>query len=371
MTVRLASPLTYNPSLDGLRAIAALLVVADHCRVPGFNPGYFGVDLFFVLSGFLITRLLVKEIDATGRLDLPRFYLRRLLRLAPALLLLLAVYVAVSPSLWPQFSVGEHVRDAALASVYISDYAQAFWHLPRVLVHTWSLSAEEHFYLIWPFAVVLLTRIEPRWRIAALVILYVSATAWRIFEYNSMGWDVTYYRFDTRISGMVCGALLATCLQYKATISEAVANKLGVLACAALAVCLSIGFWGAPWSMMGMTNLAHLAAVGVIIAASVRTSWISSVLSLPWLVGLGTVSYGVYLWHYPAAVYLRGQLPWYLTISIVLSFAIMAATASYWAIERPLQRYRRGLNRPRDDRIQSAPAEGDPASRPQTAVVAA
>lgn len=343
METRLASPLRYNPALDGLRAIAVALVVADHCRVPGFNPGYFGVDLFFVLSGFLITRLLVDEIDATGRIDLLRFYLRRLLRLAPALLLFLAAYLLVAPSLWPQLSLLLHIRDVALAGFYLSDYAQAFWSNPKVLIHTWSLSVEEHFYMIWPFAVLLLARIEPRWRSVALFGVYLLATAWRIFEYERVGWDATYFRFDTRISGLVWGALLAICLRHKDVISERAANVVGVFAWAALVVCLSIGFWQAPWSLVGMTNLAEMAAIGLLISASSKNSWVSSTLSASPLVGIGIISYGVYLWHYPAAVYFREVLPWYQTFPIVVGFSIAMATVSYWAIERPLQRYRRSL----------------------------
>jgi peptidoglycan/LPS O-acetylase OafA/YrhL len=368
MEARLASLLRYNPALDGLRAVALALVIADHCRVPGFNPGYFGVDLFFVLSGFLITRLLVDEIDATGQIDLLRFYLRRLLRLAPALLLFLTAYLLIAPSLWPQFNLLLHIRDVALTGFYLSDYSQAFWHNPKVLVHTWSLSVEEHFYLIWPFAVLLLARIEPRWRLAGLFGIYLLATAWRIFEYERMGWDATYYRFDARISGLVCGALLAICIQHKGLISERAANAVGVFAWAALILCLSIGFWGAPWSLVGITILAEMAAFGLLISASSKNSWVSSILSAPPLVGIGIISYGVYLWHYPAAVYFRDLLPWYLTVPIVLSFSIAMATASYLAIERPLQRYRRSLREnQRDVDAKLVSAADDRASQTPTA----
>src|SRR4051812_5944530 len=147
METQVTFGLRYNPALDGLRAVAVVLVIADHCSVPIFNQGYFGVDLFFVLSGFLITRLLTDEIDATGQIDLSRFYLRRLLRLTPPLLLFLAAYLLIAPSLWPQVDFASHARDVALVAFYLSDYSQAFWHNPKVMIHTWSLSVEEHFYL--------------------------------------------------------------------------------------------------------------------------------------------------------------------------------------------------------------------------------
>ncbi|MBR1280899.1 acyltransferase [Bradyrhizobium sp. AUGA SZCCT0177] len=363
----MALPFPYNPALDGLRAVAVLLVIADHCDVTVFDQGYFGVDLFFVLSGFLITRLLVDEIDATGRIDLRRFYLRRLLRLTPPLLLLLAAYLLIAPLLWPQLDLMSHVRDAALVAFYLSDYSQAFWHNPKVLIHTWSLSVEEHFYLIWPFAVLLLARIGPRGRVVVLFGLYVLASAWRIYIYKTLGWDATYYRFDTRIDGLVCGALLATALRHKDLISERAANIAGVVAWAALTVCLSIGFWRAPWSLVIMTNVAHIAAFGLLISVSKKESRVSLVLSAPPLVGIGVISYGMYLWHYPAAIYFRELFPWYLTGPIVLGFSIAMATVSYLAVERPLQRYRRSLGGYQRNAA-TKPASVGGAQVPQTAI---
>ena len=135
-------------------------------------------------------------------------------------------------SLWPQVDFISHLRDAALAGFYLSDYSQAFWHNPKVLIHTWSLSVEEHFYLIWPFAILLLARFEPRWRLVGLLVIYLLASAWRIFEYEIVGWDATYYRFDTRVGGLVCGALLATALRHRDSISERAASAAGFVASA-------------------------------------------------------------------------------------------------------------------------------------------
>ena len=231
------------------------LVVADHCWIPGFDAGYFGVDIFFVLSGFLITRLLVDEFDALGQIDLMKFYLRRLLRLAPPLMLMLAVYLAIAPVIWPQYGLGSHIRDVALAGLYLSDYGRAFWDAPTALQHTWSLSVEEHFYLIWPFAVLLLARIEPRWRIAGLFGLYLLVTAWRMYEYESQGWVATYFRADTRTAGLVCGALLEHVSRAWVEFRKIAANTVGVLACATLVVCLSLGFWRAPATLVWMASL--------------------------------------------------------------------------------------------------------------------
>jgi peptidoglycan/LPS O-acetylase OafA/YrhL len=335
--------LQYNPAFDGLRAIAVTLVVADHCRVTGLDAGYFGVDLFFVLSGFLITGLLAVEIETKGRIDLPHFYLRRFLRLGPPLLLLLAAYIVIAPAAWPQFSLQAHLRDVGLAGFYLSDYARALWGAPAVLQHSWSLSVEEHFFLIWPLAILLLTRCDARWRVPILFGLFLLATTWRIFEYEEDGWAATYYRFDTRMSGLILGALLAIYLPRMGEIPERTANVLGVVAYGALIVCLSMGSWHGPGALVWMTTLAELAAVGFLIAASSPKSWVYSILSAPPLVALGVISYGVYLWHYPIAVYFREWLPWYQTGPIVAISALAISTTSYLTIERPLQRYRRSL----------------------------
>lgn len=343
------TPLRYNPAFDGLRAIAAMLVVAYHCRVPGFNPGYFGVDLFFVLSGFLITRILVTEIETRGRIDLPQFYLRRFLRLGPPLLLMLVAYVAVAPTAFPQFSVGEHLRDAALTGLYVSDYARAFWGVPETLGHSWSLSVEEHFYLIWPLVLLLIARCNARWHVPALAGLFLLATAWRVVEFHHAGWDATYFRFDTRISGLLLGALLAAGLPRMGQISERTANIVGIIACAVLVICLRVGAWKELWSLTWVTTLVELAAAGLLVSASVSNSWVGSTLSAPPLAALGVISYGVYLWHYPIAAYFRDWLSWPEVTAIVTVSAIAAATMSYLAIERPLQRYRRSLGTHRND----------------------
>jgi peptidoglycan/LPS O-acetylase OafA/YrhL len=352
--------LRYNPAFDGLRALAVTLVVADHCHVPGFNPGYFGVDIFFVLSGFLITSLLVKEAESTGQIDFLRFYLRRFLRLGPPLFLLLAVYLAVAPVAWPQFEMSWHFTEAGLAAAYLSDYARAFWGMPRVLMHTWSLSVEEHFYLLWPAAILLVMRFDPKRRVAILFMLYLVATAWRVIEYDRIGWAATYFRFDTRMSGLIFGSMLAVWLPRTSEISEHTANVLGRVACVALLVCLTTGYWRAPWSLDWMTPLAEFASGALLCAAYAPRSWVRTALSVRPLVGLGIVSYGVYLWHYPIAVYFRDWLPWYTTVSIAAAGAIVVATLSYVMIERPLQRYRRNLGEARAASAdQHAPMPGD------------
>jgi peptidoglycan/LPS O-acetylase OafA/YrhL len=149
--------LGYIPALGGLRAVAVILVMLAHVGVPGFPGGGLGVDMFFVLSGFLITLLLLEEIDSTGRINVLHFYARRLLRLYPALLLMLllfAVFFHILQHTLPHGEGLESAKDITLAALYLTDYAIAFGFENKnsLIAHTWSLAVEEHFYLIWPLA---------------------------------------------------------------------------------------------------------------------------------------------------------------------------------------------------------------------------
>src|SRR5690349_20309645 len=136
-----------NSALDGARALAVLLVLLHHTRVPGFAGGFIGVDVFFVLSGYLITSILLREADSAGDIRIGRFLLRRALRLYPPLLLMLSAVLILGPSIWPTEQLGMPVLISAL---YLSDYATAFYGPLSVIGHTWSLAVEEHFYLLWP-----------------------------------------------------------------------------------------------------------------------------------------------------------------------------------------------------------------------------
>ncbi|TMF33174.1 MAG: acyltransferase, partial [Chloroflexi bacterium] len=148
----------FRPELEGLRAVAVGLVLAYHAGIPKVYGGYVGVDVFFVLSGFLITGLIVRELRANGRIDLPQFYARRARRLLPAALVAIAGTLVLSVILLPPLRVPDVAGDAAAASVYVSNMRFAFQATdylasdlpPSPLLHFWSLGVEEQFYLFWP-----------------------------------------------------------------------------------------------------------------------------------------------------------------------------------------------------------------------------
>ena len=139
--------MTYIPALDGVRALAVIAVVAFHCGIPAARGGMVGVDLFFVLSGYLITTILRRELLKTGKISLAGFYWSRMLRLWPPLILFLVFYYWLGAFLFPGIEV---LPQIGIAALYLTDYSMAIWRSPAELGHTWSLSVEEHFYLVWP-----------------------------------------------------------------------------------------------------------------------------------------------------------------------------------------------------------------------------
>jgi peptidoglycan/LPS O-acetylase OafA/YrhL len=313
--------LPYEPALDGLRAFAAFAVVLMHCHVPGLSAGYLGVDLFFVLSGYLITSNLLLEHGRTGAIALGRFYWRRARRLYPALLLLLAVYLVLAPFIWPG---KPHARDALIAGLYLSDYWLTITGDPVYLGHTWSLAAEEHFYLLWPLVLIWSLRRAPlpvlaRWLALATVLAWV----WRVLNIEA-GYYVGF-RFDTRLIGLLAGCWLAVVCRWRPAWLERVSRRGVALAGAAIMAGL---FVAVPAGIGAATYLPliELASVALVFGAS----------TLPIrgrvLQYLGKLSYGIYLWHFPIVKAVSG--PWYVEAAIVVPLSVGMAWLSYETVER-------------------------------------
>jgi len=326
----------YIPALDGVRAIAVLAVICSHTLVPGMEPGKWGVDIFFVLSGYLITTILKGQAEAGG-IGFGAFYLRRLRRLYPALLTMLALYLAVFPWLFPD---GHQMRDATFAAVYLTDYTVAllahvpFMHTDPAIAHTWSLSVEEHFYLLWPLVVAGIARIRTRrFVVYALVAAYIGVTAWRLYSHVEYGWQETYSRFDTRCTGLILGSLLAYVPELK---HRAWGWAVPPLVLLVWWLTPDKAHLISPWPILA----AEWCGVALVMWAATRPKW----LEWPPLVYVGTISYGLYLYHWPVAHLLRHyELPAFLP-ALVLSFALAHFSARY--IEAPFRYQVRGTRIP-------------------------
>lgn len=306
-------------ALDGLRGIAILLVLACHFTGEPFGGAY-GVDLFFVLSGFLITALLLEERAAAGRIRLGGFYVRRARRLLPALAAMLCCYLVYNTILG---------RDAlgtvAEYGLYFGNVYFVVTHQPDAtgLGHLWSLAEEEQFYLLWPLLLLLVVRAKrPLYWVAALAVALIVYRFALILGGASM--HRLYRAPDTHSEGLVLGAALAF-LRQQGFVAGEWAGKLG-LALTIPAVVAGVWNFGLPVFELGALLL---------VAAAVSDTSLAKAFSLRPLVWIGALSYSLYLWHFPVlwAFHDHNRV-------LALGISFMLAWLSYRYIEQPFRRRR-------------------------------
>ncbi len=371
-------------ALDGLRGVAILLVVLSHLdelTVDGvtelrghdltpvaplndvLDGGFLGVDLFFVLSGFLITTLLAQERRTTGAVRFGRFYARRALRLLPALYLFLAAHVvyAVVADLHPTneaWSIGG-------ALLYVSNWVTAdnLFRATEGTGHLWSLAVEEQFYLAWPVLLLLLVRADRATRLLrAVLVLAVVGVALHRADLWSDGvhWLQVFVRTDTRIDALLLGALAAVLWGGRTRPLPRRFAAAAWLAAAVLVGILPFADFEEGFVYLGGFSLFALAAAVVVVAA-VDGDWAGNrVLRLPALQLLGRVSYGLYLWH-PLAFYAvrrwADDVPIVPRIALALAVSAVVTALSRVVVERPALRLKRRFAAPRP-----APAAGGAAA---------
>jgi peptidoglycan/LPS O-acetylase OafA/YrhL len=322
------------PGLDGLRAVAAIAVVAFHVKLPGVLGGFIGVDIFFVLSGYLITTLLMAEVERTGSIAVGKFWWRRAVRLVPALLLMLAGVALLMPVFFPGKDIWAEV---ILSGLYVSNISQAIARVPEVTGHTWSLSTEMQFYLIWPFVLLYILKRTPRQYLwLGLLTVYVLTSLWRYVQFWEHGWIRAYYPPDTRLSGLVLGALLTT-ISWRPS-----PGSTDLMATGALAT-LAVSVWGPffyfePASTWG-GSVVEIAAGLLILSLLTGEGRIARFFAHPAMVTMGVWSYGIYLWHYPIAQVARAALDPFTAFAVTLVLSTALAALSYRLVEQPLQRW--------------------------------
>jgi peptidoglycan/LPS O-acetylase OafA/YrhL len=359
--------LGYRPALDGLRAVAILSVMAGHTwgwLLPG---GFVGVDIFFVLSGFLITTLLLEERERTGRISLRLFYARRALRLLPALgALVVAVVVWIlvtSPT--PLRAATIHGLPAVV--LYVANLVWGLWHINLGLFgHTWSLSLEEQFYVMWPAALLALLsfRRGARSILALCVVAIVGAMLlrWEISRRN-MTEDglrrLTNLRIDVLLVG--CALALAAARGWLAKVPRWLAQVATVVSLGVLvfyAALIPRGFNDPRFYRGGFTLVALATAVLIARIVHIPSRPLLYVLSLPAMVWIGRISYALYLWHTPIRDVVNGSVggsPYRALVVWPLAFG--AAIASYFLVERPALRFKDRFV-PRDHRPAAAALDG-------------
>ena len=366
-------------ALDGVRALAVALVLAGHGGIPGMTGGFVGVDVFFVLSGFLITSLLLDELGRSGRIDLANFWIRRARRLLPALVLMVLA-VAVGRQLFSPEAVAG-LRDDAVAAffwvanwMFVADKTDYFSQgaPPSPLQHAWSLGVEEQYYIVWPLvlvtvAIVLAARARRRDRRATLggvrLVVFLLATlgalasaAAAILLASDAARDRVYFGTDTRAQALLVGAAASALLVrdweslnrgwslIRSRWGRRIARLLPVIGLVVLAAAAHYATGSAREFRSGLLTAVAVAAVLVIAPVALdQRGPVAAVLAWGPLAWLGTISYGVYLWHWPIFLVLNGERTGWSGLSL---FAVRCAatlavsTVSWWVIEQPVRKWR-------------------------------
>jgi peptidoglycan/LPS O-acetylase OafA/YrhL len=352
----------YLPGLDGLRAIAIIGVLLYHADLDWMPGGFLGVDVFFVLSGFLITSLVLEELDRSGRLNFSQFYLRRARRLLPALLLMLVIVGAACAFIYRD-AARAFLGDAIASLFYVTNWwfiAQEMSYFeaigrPQLLSHLWSLAVEEQFYLVWPAIAVLAARWWGRRGVALVAITgAVASTAWMAILATANGYPEladpsrAYFGTDAHAMGLLVGAALA-CVWRPGLIradlpsgAKQAINAAGVLGVAGI---LAFYLWSGEFSPSlyrgGFLVLAIVVAA-TIAAVTHSASALGPLLGRQPLRWLGQRSYGIYLWHWPVFMVLRPGLDTPLdgTVNLIVRLTVTLGIAelSFRFVEMPIRR---------------------------------
>ena len=344
----------YMPALDGLRAFAVLAVVLYHLGVPSTQGGLIGVTVFFVISGYLITKLLLKEYARTGTLDFKSFYIKRVKRLMPAIVLV----VLVTATLCTLFNHAllTKMRPDVLPSLFffnnwwqIANDASYFDNIggPSPLTHFWSLAIEEQFYLVLPVCLFLALRFGASRRQLAggvLVLALASIVAMAVLYDPAADPTRVYYGTDTRAFSLLIGVALAVVSANRRDrrLTPAVCDGLALLGIGGLVLFVVLCEGTGPFLYYGGFLLASiLSAAAIVGLVESGGGLVARVFSLKPLLWVGTRSYGIYLWHYPLALLMTPQnaasdLPWWHPVVLAVVIGLVAE-ASYRLVEQPIR----------------------------------
>jgi peptidoglycan/LPS O-acetylase OafA/YrhL len=355
------SDVRYQPALDGMRACAVLFVLMFHGGQSWAPGGYLGVDVFFVLSGFLITTLLVAEWERHGRIDVRAFWVRRARRLLPALFLLMVGICVYAACFEARAGLAQIRNDAFATLAYVSNWRWAFVGqevfkhaiITSPLRHTWSLAMEEQFYLLWPLLVVVVLR----WLRSPRVLMAMSAlgaagSAWLMGHFFTQGhdpvhqYDRAYYGTDARIHALLIGAALGILLLRHGPLRSHAARWLAHLAALGGAALVawkvaSLGSYGGKGYFTGWAVAVEVAtAVIVLSVVQPDRGLLGFVLALAPLRWMGRISYGLYLWHWPVfltmnpdRMNLRGDALLFARLGVTFAISI----ASFLMLEQPIR----------------------------------
>lgn len=345
----------FRPDIEGLRAVAVLVVVADHL-IGRPSGGFVGVDVFFVISGFVITAVLLRELDATGTISLSAFYARRARRVMPAAVSVLVVTLGAAALLWLAPRFWSTVLDAVASFTFVQN-----WHLvaigtdylaadapPSPLQHFWSLAVEEQFYLVWPIVLLGATGLATRWwsprvrrPVVAAVLsgVLVASVAYAVWRGDTAP-SAAYFDSIARMWELAAGGLCAFAVPAVQRAPLVVRRGLVVAGQGALVASLVVIHPGSafpwPWALLPV-----LGASAIVVAGSGRLGLVETVLVSRPARWVGRRSYSLYLWHFPVIVFtaslgVDGVPAFVVSLSVMLALTV----ASFRFVEQPARRSR-------------------------------
>ena len=336
--------LKYRQDIDGLRAIAVLAVIFFHTNVPGFSGGFVGVDIFFVISGFLITSIILNDIEK-NKFSISKFYERRIRRIFPALFPVIVFTLSVGAYLFYDDAFKDLGRSITATTLFSSNLL--FWResgyfdlssISKPLLHTWSLAVEEQFYIFFPLSLVFVNRFLNRsyllWILIAMF-LSLGASIYTVYVYP----EATFYLLPTRAWELLAGSILALG-RFPNPSSVWMRNLLSVTGIGL--VFYSVGFYTEATLFPGLNAIAPVLGTGLIIYSGREegTTIIKKLLSARPLVFIGLISYSLYLWHWPFVVFAKylmfRSFNGYESASIIL-VSVLVATLSWKFIEQPFR----------------------------------
>ena len=347
----------YNKSLDGLRAAAVFIVMLAHIGSPYPRSGGLGVDIFFVLSGFLITTIISSELRQWGSISYSDFYIRRILRLAPCLLAVcfctwMAYYLHGSPT--PDGPV-------LMSLTYVSNWSRAVYNYDLGLLnHTWSLAIEEQFYLVWPLVVVALERTSSSFVSKAKVLFVCALTVatYRFFMVETYDVSRIYFGLDTHMDGLVMGASLSYFILHcryaiipQANLLKFISYVMVPATLVGLAVMIYYITWTSPYMGYFGFLVAALGAAIVVLDLNLSTfSLLKPIFENRLLAYLGKISYGLYLWHILVYASVNQLFPEYSAFGvkemlIKFSLSIAVASMSYHLFEAKILKLKKYFSR--------------------------
>jgi peptidoglycan/LPS O-acetylase OafA/YrhL len=342
----------FRPDIEGLRAVAVIVVILFHARISAFSGGFVGVDVFFVVSGFLITRLLLNEIQRTGTISLPNFWARRARRLLPASVAVVVVTVIASQVLLSPIAQRPLASDAVAAGAFVinivfarrlGDYfASQLGQTPSPLLHFWSLAVEEQFYLFWPLALFALRRKPRRYlRLITVMMITVACISYAISLWMTRTHPTgAFYLLPARMWELAVGGLIAAAGPAWRAVSptwRAAAAWVGVAGVVTAVVSFdqSVAFPGSA------ALLPVLGTALIVVGGGSGAAWFApaAALSHPALQWIGKRSYAIYLWHWPALVLAEAKWgPLSLAQrTVAIAIAVALAAGSVRLIEDPVR----------------------------------